>query len=99
MKIPGATLERPVLVDEADGKCEICDAHEMTKCDACGKKIPVYLNMGGSGYQSPKPSHYHIGVVGGVQGRRCKWSELCLECYKKEYLSNYGKEFGVDTPK
>lgn len=84
---------RPVIIDPADGPCEICLARKAGKCDKCHKNIknddPV--NMGGSGYQSVQPSHFHLKSVEGIQGRQSFFAELCLACHNKDRASNYGR--------
>jgi hypothetical protein len=82
-------VDRPILIDEKDGACNICASHQQGKCDECGKAIPVYENMSGNGFQSPLPSHFHLEMVSGVQGRRAKFAELCLACHKKAYKKAY----------
>ena len=85
----GAVTRRPILIDESDGRCEICAAHEPGLCDLCKEAIPVYENMGGSGYCSPKPSHYHLVMVEGTPGRSARLEELCLDCYRQRHAEAY----------
>lgn len=89
---PADAVARPVLVDEQDGACELCAAHEAGKCDGCGKQIPVYENMGGNGYRSPRPTHYHLRAVLGVNGREAVFGEYCVACYRQAYKEAYPKE-------
>lgn len=46
----------------------------------------------GNGFQSVKPSHYHLAPVLGVAGREAHFDELCIECYRKDYSAVYGTE-------
>jgi hypothetical protein len=82
-------LARPTLIDERDGVCNICTLRRPGVCDDCGIGIPTYENMSGNGYQSPKPSHFHLEMVAGVQGRRAKYQELCKICYDALYERTY----------
>lgn len=86
-----AVIERPVLIDEADGKCHICSHHAPGHCDRCGERIANHLPhiMGVNGYQSVRPSHFHIIPVGGFSGREARWEELCLDCYRCNYEATY----------
>ena len=83
---------RPTLIDERDGACEICADHKEGLCDNCGKKIAVYENMAGHGYQAVTPSHFHIAKVEGIEGRRAIFNELCQACYKKHRGEVYPDE-------
>lgn len=89
---------RPVLVDEADGPCEICAdwaARKRTEagrhCDACGVAIPVLLNMFGNGYDSVRPHHFHLRGIGpsGTPGRAAVHRELCTDCYRLDFAAAY----------
>ena len=85
-------MPRPVIIDPADGACEICQKHKSGKCDKCGKSLANKdPNMGQSGYQSVQPSHFHIKTVEGVQGRQAFFDELCYACHQKDRTANYGK--------
>jgi len=92
VKDAAAPIERPTLIDEQDGVCEICAKHKDGLCDRCHKKIPVYENMGGRGYQSVVPSHFHLRAVEGNNGRAALWEELCAECYQKHRKQVYPNE-------
>lgn len=86
--------ERPILIDMIDfpGPCNLCATHIEGRCHKCGGAFDSHLPhiMGGSGYQSPKPSHLHLEYVDGLPGRRAYWDELCLVCYKEAYKRTYG---------
>lgn len=69
--------------------CEMCKRKKPGMCDTCGKKIPVYENMGGNGYQSPKIDHMHAEAVAGIRGDRMVRRELCLGCYRAEWAMVY----------
>lgn len=89
-------VERPVLVDPQDGPCELCAKHNDGVCDRCGaKKMYDKLtdhtrHIGNNGFQSPKPSHYHLSPVLGIAGREAYYDELCIDCYRKDYTAVYG---------
>jgi len=98
-------MTRPVLIDERDGACEICakwrdkpapsehdkPASTLRRCNECDNDIPQYLNMAGSGFQSPGPHHYHLRGVLGINGRESIFSELCVECYLDAFKDKYPK--------
>jgi hypothetical protein len=84
-----AQSARPVLIDPADGPCEICESRAPGRCDRCHKPIPVYENMGGAGFQSVKPDHFHLAQIEGIAGRRAQWAEVCRECYREEHKTVY----------
>lgn len=96
-------MARPVLIDETDGKCEIClgwseanpPATKVRRCVAC--KEPVATGdkheMQGNGYQSPRPDHFHLQATLGLNGRVAMFAELCLNCYREAYQRAYGKPF------
>ena len=81
--------DRPILIDQADGACELCAVHKSGTCDHCGEKIISGEWMAGNGYQSPKPHHFHIKPVLGLQGREAVFSELCLGCYRLAHKEAY----------
>lgn len=59
-------------------------------CDGCGKEIPNYrLDMGGSGYESAEPHHYHWCKIWGQEAWMPIMSELCLECYRVDYAKRF----------
>jgi len=87
-------MTRPVLIDEADGKCEICTkwsaGNESGKCcNSCAGAVASGENMAGNGYQSPRADHYHLKSVLGLNGREAIFSELCLECYRAAFTEAY----------
>lgn len=82
-------MPRPVLIDPADGPCEICAGHRPGVCARCGERVGVYENMAGSGFQSPAPDHWHLRPVEGVSGRQAVYAEVCLECYRKAFAVTY----------
>lgn len=87
-------MARPVLIDEADGKCEICSSWGEKEgnsklCSNCKTVIPDMLNMSNNGYQSPKPDHYHLKPVLGLNGREAVFSELCADCYLDKFSEAY----------
>lgn len=97
---PKGKPARPVLIDPADGACEICAAWTAAReaagkpvCGRCGKAVLPFQNMGGNGFQSVKPDHYHLEMVGSEAGRRCRYAELCHECYLADHKAVY-----PDTP-
>ena len=65
-------------------------------CQSCQAEIPHYAEMKGNGYQSPLIHHAHYGMKlvkrNGdlVVGRRVICRELCLECYQRDYLEQFG---------
>ena len=88
---------RPAIIDENDGPCEVCSSQVRGTCNKCGRKdlhCGIHndhtKHLDGAGFQSPKPSHYHLVPVEGVNGRRAHWAELCYNCYKGEYVEVYG---------
>jgi hypothetical protein len=91
-KKAAATSDRPILIDDRDGPCEICAKHKDGICDKCKKKIPEYENMAGNGYQSVTPTHFHITSLEGITGRRSKHAELCVTCYQKHRAEIYPNE-------
>lgn len=95
-------MSRPILIDQADGPCEICadrvTANEKAGrrlCTRCGAGFLNYQNMGGNGFQSVKPHHYHLEPVEGTMGRRCVWDELCHECHVRDRQEAYP---GIPVP-
>lgn len=96
---------RPTIIDENDGPCEICAAQRPGCCDycgldgklkdgglMCGVQSDNTKHVGNRGFQSPKPSHFHLLPIEGVNGRRSYWAELCYNCYRAEYKAVYGKD-------
>lgn len=87
--------ERPILIDQNDGPCDICETWSKNKlsppdssgkshrkCDECAKIIPIMDGMWGNGIQSTMPHHFHLKAVNGwAPGREGIFQELCLECY------------------
>lgn len=81
-----------------DGPCEYCKAKALKPlaieegtfrrakpCDDCGKAIPIYPGMGGSGYESQTVGHFHLEAMGSQIGRTPIMRELCEACYKADY--------------
>lgn len=97
---------RPVLIDPVDGPCPICEGYKKRGkkgehlCDKCGKPVKGHdENMGENGYQSVKPTHFHLVPVEGLGGRRAVFAEVCKKCYDKERQAVYPSEKGVSrTP-
>lgn len=94
-----ASADRPILIDEKDGRCELCAEHSDGKCDVCGKKLdPKDPEMKGHGYQSVRPTHYHLEVIGGeglmAPGRRSMFAELCYKCHRADRKKVYGADYG-----
>lgn len=58
-------------------------------CDDCGHPIPIYLNMGGSGFESASPGHFHLGKIKDLKAKLPIMRELCGPCY----LLDYAKQF------
>jgi hypothetical protein len=94
---------RPVLIDEQDGPCEICrewashkttlgkDGKAIYHCDSCGEPIPVLGLMGGRGFDSVRPHHLHLRGIGpsGIPGRAGVHRELCPRCYREDRAEAY----------
>jgi len=87
---------RPILIDPADGPCEICAGWEAGRakagrptCQRCGGAVLPFQNMGGNGFQSVKPHHWHLELVGDTSGRRGKYQELCHDCYQADHKAAY----------
>jgi hypothetical protein len=86
--------ERPILIDPADGACEICldwmqkktsigpDGKLQYHCDCCGGVIAYEAIMGGRGIDSVVPHHYHLRGIGpgSYPGREGIHQELCKDC-------------------
>ena len=96
---------RPIIVDPEDGPCEICAVRREimdvkdesvrrvgVRCDDCTKLIPVYRDMGGSGFESATVDHIHL-VSDAVKKHPIK-RELCALCY----LIDYAKQFPAAEP-
>ena len=63
-------------------------------CDACGKPIPVYVAMGGAGFQAHSIDHEHLEEhdMGNGQVKKARTPvhlELCHECYLKDFAQQY----------
>ena len=80
---------RPLIIDLADGACDICKNHRPFFCDRCGTQIKNYREMNGSGFQSVAPTHFHITSVVGYKGKEAKYAELCYRCYIFEFAEKY----------
>jgi hypothetical protein len=83
---------RPIIIDVNDGPCELCAAQQAGVCYHCRVPIPNYENMNGSGYQSIRPTHYHIEMnmaISTLPIRRSFPVELCRECYRREWTYVY----------
>src|SRR5678816_4468769 len=95
---PLPRVTRPTIIDPADGPCEICAAHKAGTCDRCGateffrETTDHTRHMGDNGFQSVKPSHFHLAPVLGVSGRESRFDELCIDCYRKDYTAVYDTE-------
>lgn len=85
---------RPILIDSQDGPCEICAAHQPSVCDQCGGPYNPHLpaEMRAAGYQSPRPTHYHLVMILGTPGRKSHYAELCRSCYIGEWTRVYPNE-------
>lgn len=77
------------LIDVRFAPCEICGKHVAGHCDGCGAAIPVLENMGGAGYQSPKPSHEHLKALGTLAAKEVAYDELCPACYRAAHEKAY----------
>lgn len=91
--------ERPILIDEKDGICELCAKHDDGQCDVCGGSLTTKdPSMGTSGYQSVLPTHFHLEMVGGeggkAPGRNGKYAELCYKCHRADRKRVYGSDYG-----
>lgn len=88
-------MARPLLIDLADGACEICQEWNTLNsgteffCVKCKAKIPNMTNMDKRGYQSPKPHHFHLKPIGGIQGREAAFLEVCVDCYRELFKEAY----------
>lgn len=85
-------MSRPLLIDPADGPCEICSAwaaRPRGTCTRCGGPILPFQNMGGNGFQGVFPDHYHLEPIGDVMGRHGRYAELCHECYLTDHAAAY----------
>lgn len=89
-------MPRPVLIDPADGPCETCAGWSKARaarphgCATCGNDIPLYLNMGRAGFQTPAPDHYHLTADTGLPGRAGIYPPgVCWDCYAKVYAALY----------
>lgn len=95
-------MARPILIDPADGPCEICAGWRAAKeikgedgrniglnCDGCGKQIPAYAGMGGSGFQSQTIHHWHLKPINGIAARQGVTRELCRECQLIDHAEAY----------
>jgi len=82
-------MARPVLIDPADGPCEICAARGPGRCDSCDAPVGEFEHMAGRGFQSPVPDHWHLRPVEGIAGRQAVYAELCLACYRKAFAAKY----------
>ena len=58
-------------------------------CNGCGKPIPVYVAMGGSGFQSPEAHHFHAGNINGIPAWLSVTAELCAACYLNAFREAY----------
>lgn len=77
------------LIDIREKPCDVCAAHVAGHCDCCGAEIPVLPNMGGAGYQSPRPSHEHLKAMGSLVSKEVAYDELCPDCYRNAYVTAY----------
>lgn len=87
---------RPILIDPADGPCEICEGWRYANtikgkpvCNRCTGDLGLYLNMGRNGFQTPGADHFHLIAVNGVPGRECAWGTVCWDCYAKAHKEKY----------
>jgi hypothetical protein len=86
---------RPTIVDLQDGPCEMCLFKPKGQCNRCaegfykGEQSDSIQNMGGNGFRSVRPSHFHLSPVMGIPGREAFWDELCIDCYRAEYRAIY----------
>lgn len=94
-------MVRPVLIDEADGPCDICkewkslnnNENKVRVCIQCKEPVNGLKEMQGNGYQSPKPNHFHLKATLGINGREAIFSELCFKCYCNSYQEAYDKPY------
>ncbi len=88
-------VKRPELRDEQDGPCDLCApwlSRPRGTCHRCNDPIGIYENMGGAGFQSPRPHHFHLEPILDVIGRRPVFEELCLDCYREAWHAAYPGE-------
>ena len=81
--------------------CQKCAARERNKvvtmpngskrrrCDDCGRGIPPYTGMQGSGFQAESVDHEYMEVVKDNNFFMPVHLELCYVCYMKDYAKNY----------
>ena len=90
--------DRPLKVDLADGPCPYCAefrrqlekvAGRGRACNGCGEPIPVYVAMGGSGFQSPDAHHFHMGNINDIPAWLTVNAELCAACYLEAFRRAY----------
>lgn len=94
-------MKRPVLIDEQDGKCEICaewqalnsSENKTRYCVTCKEPVSSLTEMQGNGYQSPRPNHFHLKATLGLNGREAIFSEHCYGCYCALYKEVYNKPY------
>jgi hypothetical protein len=60
-------------------------------CDRCGRPIPPYVYMGGSGFQS-ETYHERPTLVCGRRAMEAVRQELCHACYRQDYFFVHSKE-------
>ena len=88
-----AALPPTPITDPTEGPCPYCSARKPGHCEECGPKLEAYENMGGAGYQSPAPTHRHIGrKIEGGGVREMIWAELCLGCYRLAWAKVYPEQ-------
>jgi hypothetical protein len=71
----------------------------VTSCSRCGNAdFTEGLHndttkwMRDSGFRSVKPSHYHLWIgQSSAAGKEAMWDELCLTCYRQDYMAAYPK--------
>lgn len=91
---PEPVAARAPLIDESDGRCEICAGWAARKgvrdgrgqvivpCDQCGKNLLDDELSQGRGIQGCVPHHYHLRGIGpsSMPGKVGVFQELCKDC-------------------
>ena len=88
---------RPIKIDLSDGPCPHCEDWAKWKrrddgtraCDECGNQIPVLPGMGGAGYESQLPHHWHMDSLDSRSIWMPVMMELCPDCYRKNWSMRY----------
>ena len=86
-------LDGRKCIEACEAKCASGDRREHQSIGLMrGVHSDNTKHVGASGFESPRPSHYHLTPILGVNGRRAHWGELCYDCYRSAYITEYGKD-------